>query len=301
MARAVLVRGGAQLFVVLPGGRVERLGRVGPDDLLEGGGGSTSRAVEAARPRLGALAAEGPIVAGESALLRALDAAHLANASATLTELRGARAALPWPGAEELRGWAIDRARAELGRALAEPSEELVALAREEERVERALGREVSAQGELLVGSSEALQRYGASGHRLRSEIERHLSLLREELERAARHLAPNLTELLGPSLTGRLVASAGGLGRLATMSGARLQLLGTRRRPSPVRGPRFGHLFRAPRMGDVPADRRAAYARSLAALAVIAARADAITHRPIADLLVARRDRRIAELRRRR
>ncbi|MGA8711381.1 MAG: C/D box methylation guide ribonucleoprotein complex aNOP56 subunit, partial [Thermoplasmata archaeon] len=77
--------------------------------------------------------------------------------------------------------------------------------------------------------------------------------------------------------------------------------LLGSRRRPSPERGPRFGIIFRADRLGDVPIGRRGAYARSLAALAAIAIRADAHTHRNISVDLVARRDRRIESLRRRR
>jgi RNA processing factor Prp31 len=53
--------------------------------------------------------------------------------------------------------------------------------------------------------------------------------------------------------------------------------------------------------MEDVPLDRRAAYARSLAALAAIAARADLFTRRSIAPELIARRNRRIEQLRRRR
>jgi RNA processing factor Prp31 len=56
-----------------------------------------------------------------------------------------------------------------------------------------------------------------------------------------------------------------------------------------------------ADRMSDVPDDRRGAYARSLAALAVIAARADAYTHADLTPSLLARRDRRVETLRRRR
>jgi RNA processing factor Prp31 len=51
--------------------------------------------------------------------------------------------------------------------------------------------------------------------------------------------------------------------------------------------------------MAEVPAELQGRYARSLAALAVIAARADALTHRDLGALLVARRDRRIERLQR--
>ena len=84
-------------------------------------------------------------------------------------------------------------------------------------------------------------------------------------------------------------------------MSASRLQLLGSRRRPSTSRGPRFGLIYRGARLTDVPPDRVGAYARSLAALASIAARADWSTHRGIAEDLVARRDRRVGQLRQRR
>jgi RNA processing factor Prp31 len=52
--------------------------------------------------------------------------------------------------------------------------------------------------------------------------------------------------------------------------------------------------------MDEVPVARRGAYARSLAALGVIAARADATTGRSLATVLVGRRDRRVEALRRR-
>jgi RNA processing factor Prp31 len=85
-------------------------------------------------------------------------------------------------------------------------------------------------------------------------------------------------------------------------MDASRLQLLGARRRPAAgpgARGPRFGWLFRAERMDEVPPARRGAYARTLAGLAAAAARADATTRRDLSAALVARRDRRVSALRR--
>jgi len=102
-----------------------------------------------------------------------------------------------------------------------------------------------------------------------------------------------------GPWTSG-LLAAAGSVTALSRMNASRIQLLGSRRRPSPERGPRYGVLFRGVRMNDLPLARRGAYARSLASLAAIAIRADATTHAPVAEKLVARRDRRVEALRRR-
>ena len=138
----------------------------------------------------------------------------------------------------------------------------------------------------------------GANTWHVRSDLE---EVLRRTLESEARLRVPNLAAVVGPRVGARLVAAAGGISELARMPAPRIQLLGSRRRPSPERGPRFGVLYRADRMADVPIGRRGAYARTLAALAAIAIRADAHTHRDISAGLVARRDRRVETLRRRR
>lgn len=300
MARAVLVRGGATLFGVAPTGQVERLGDWPPGGTSPEGAPLLPPLPSVVLDRVRRWAGAGALACDGADLVAALGRGGLPAEEGDRGELRAAREALPRLPVRDLRVATLARARQDLARALADPEEVLVVLAREEERLERALGREESAQAELGSAPSEAYGRYAGSGERLRAELDRHLSVLRSELTTAALRTAPNLTELLGPSLTARLVAAAGGLHRLATVSGARLQLLGSRRRPSPTRGPRYGFIYRAPRMTDLPPGRRAAYARSLAALAVIAARADAFTHRSIASALVARRDRRVSELRRR-
>lgn len=293
MAAAALVRGGRTLYLVRAAGAVEPLGTFPP---LSSGGALPATLLAP----LQRAAREGPLRCDDPALTVRLAAAGVGVGEPDLRVLRAAREAIPRPSVRELRELLLELSHGAFATALSSPHEVLVALAREEERLERAAHRERAAQEELLSGASDPLRRFAASGAQLRKDLDRHLQVLQDELEAVAAEVAPNLRELLGASLTGRLVAAAGGLPRLATMSAARLQLLGTRRRPSPMRGPRYGVIFRAPRMNDVPLGRRAAYARSLAALAVIAARADQFTHRSVAPELVARRDRRIQSLRRR-
>jgi len=219
----------------------------------------------------------------------------------TLDEWRLGRRALPPIPLPEERAYVRSVAAEALGSALRAPEEVLITLAREEERLERAVGREQRASEAMLEVPDSPLVEYLGRWAVTRAALERHHRALVETLESTARSVAPNLAAVVGPRVAARLIAAAGGLGPLGRTRGARLQLLGSRRRPSADRGPRFGVIYRAERMTDVPADRRGAYARSLAALASIAARADATTRSSIAPLLLRRRDRRVEQLRGRR
>ena len=240
------------------------------------------------------------LLAGDGALARALSRIGVRGIrEATVAELRAVLPRLPLAPAAREREFALRVARAALERALNSPEEVLITLAREEERVERALGREDRAMASFLAAGSPALREYRDAWTETRDRLERHHGRLVALLERSARAVVPNLSTVVGEKAAARLVAAAGGVAPLGRMRSARLQLLGSRRRPSPERGPRYGLLYRAARMNDVPLGRRGAYARSLAALAAIAARADATTHREIGPMLVARRDRRVEALRR--
>jgi snoRNA binding domain, fibrillarin len=217
---------------------------------------------------------------------------------ATVDELRAVRRALPPPDRARERRLILALGAAELERVLNSPEEVLISLAREEERVERAVGRELRAAEAFLAPEGSPLGEYARAWAAVRSTLERHHRELVERTEGQARRVVPNLSAVVGERIAARLVAAAGGVAPLARMRAPRLQLLGSRRRPSPERGPRYGLLYGADRMGEVPPDRRGAYARSLAAMAAIAARADALTHADLARNLVARRNRRVEQLR---
>ena len=217
---------------------------------------------------------------------------------ASLEELRAARSRLPIPPSNEERPRLLTAAREALTAALQDPEEILITLAREEERVERAVGREARA-AESFVDVPEAHVRdYARRWADVRSSFERHHEALQRLVRERVRAVAPNLAAVVGERTAARLISEAGGVAALARMRAGRIQLLGSRRRPSAERGPRYGLLYRADGMEEVPSGRRGAYARSLGALAAIAARADATTRSAIAPTLVARRSRRIAQLR---
>ncbi|MGI0068119.1 MAG: hypothetical protein ACREB9_06860, partial [Thermoplasmata archaeon] len=220
--------------------------------------------------------------------------------TATVAEVRDALGRLPKVSPMEDHEIELASARQALAEAMRDPTEVLLALAREEERLERLLGRERNAVAEVMGSGAPHLEAYVRAAERFGAQFEQHHAELEARLESAGRDLAPILSELTGPKVAARLIAQAGSLRALARMPASRLQLLGARRRSSHGRGPRYGLLYRAHRMEDLPLARRGAYARSLAALAVIAARLDAEHAIPErATPLIARRDRRLGALQR--
>ncbi|HEY1197432.1 MAG TPA: hypothetical protein VGG32_01725 [Thermoplasmata archaeon] len=242
------------------------------------------------------------LLASPPRLARAIaDSVHRPVESPTIEELRRVRMSIPLLDPTVERRFFLALGHLRLERALRAPEEVLITLAREEERVERSVGREARAAESFVPVPDSPLDRHLVAWGRARGALRDLEEALRQTLEVEAQRQVPNLSAVVGPRIAARLVAAAGGIGALARMPSARIQLLGSRRRPSPERGPRFGIIYRADRLADVPIGRRGAYARSLAALAAIAVRADASTHRDISAGLVARRDRRVEALRRRR
>ncbi|MFY9717234.1 MAG: hypothetical protein WAK40_04800 [Thermoplasmata archaeon] len=303
MSAALVIPFGPVLYLFPPGGDVPSVHR------LAAGRGPQRPSVDLRPDAVPAsllqaierLSAGTELQAATPALLRALSV----RSSRTVVpigaaEWRRARHDLPLGDPAAEREYLRTLARSDLTRALRSPEELLITLAREEERLERTVGREQRAAEAMLTVPDSPLVAYSERWAETRALLEEHHRALEQTVEEAARTVVPNLAAVVGARVAARLVAAAGGVAPLGRMRAARLQLLGSRRRPSPERGPRFGVIFRAERMADVPLERRAAYARSLAAIAAIAVRADASTRRAIAPTLLRRRDRRIEELSRR-
>lgn len=302
MPAAVLLRGGGRLYLVTAGGGTPpsvALGR----DLSEGArlvaGGFVAPMRDEVVRWLRSQNAPSPLPVAGGALADSLGRAGVAARAATEDELRGALALRPGPLPREEREFRLTSLRDQLDLALASDSETLIALSREEARVERALRREEGALDQFLAPAAGPLADQRAETQRHRDDVELHYAALVGRVEAVARRVLPNLSTLVGARVAARLFSAAGDPGALARMPAARLQVLGAHRRPGGGHGPRFGLLYEAARMADVPEDRQGRYARSLAALAVVAARADLLTRRDLADRLVAKRDRRVEALRR--
>lgn len=124
-------------------------------------------------------------------------------------------------------------------------------------------------------------------------------------VERTARSLAPNVSELAGPMIAARLVTLAGSVEALARYPAGTIQLLGAERAlfrhlRTGSRPPKHGVLFQHPLIHRAPPWQRGALARAFAGRVAMAARADAYTHRRIGPELQAGLDRAVAEIRRR-
>ncbi|HUI38381.1 MAG TPA: hypothetical protein VLY85_01995 [Thermoplasmata archaeon] len=291
MPAAVLLRTGGRVYLVGTDARTA------VPIALDPNGPGPDRPNPAAAQRIVELVSGGDVALAEPGLSRYLEGLGLRPRPAELAELRRARAAVPRGPFSADREALLGAARRRLAETLASPEETLLALAREEERFERVRNRETGAAESWIAADEGTLREHERDWAALRSEIGRHHDHLLERLERAAESVAPNLSAVVGPRVAARLLAAAGGIAPLGRMSASRLQLLGSRRRTGGLRGPKYGVLVRAVRAARVPPIREGAYARSLAALAVLAARADATTRRRIDGPLVARRDRRIRQL----
>lgn len=132
------------------------------------------------------------------------------------------------------------------------------------------------------------------------------MSKTRGDLEAAvstdAEASLPNLSMLLGPMLAARLVAKAGGLGRLSKLPASTVQVLGAERaffdhlrtgQPSP----KYGIIFTHPSVLGAPGPHKGKMARTLAAKAAIAAKRD-FSHAPALPALKEAVDKRLATLR---
>jgi hypothetical protein len=271
---------------------------VDADHRIAGAAEPTRTPRERPEPRaLRKLAATPDLLAGDPVVLEALRSIGTPAVAASRAAFARARAALPKRTSAEWRESLLREAERSLADALSSPEETLIALAREEERVERARSRDDGARASWLGPSEGPLAEYAEDWGVFRSQLERHHADLVGRTEEVARAFAPNLSHVVGPRVAARLIAAGGGLGVIARMPSSRLQLLGSRRRPGGGRGPRFGLLYRGVGVDRLPPDRQGAYARTLAALAVIAARADSTTHADLAGGLVRRRDRRLDQL----
>ncbi|MCL2712229.1 MAG: ribosomal biogenesis protein [Methanomassiliicoccaceae archaeon] len=113
---------------------------------------------------------------------------------------------------------------------------------------------------------------------------------------------APNMCALLGAPLAARLISSAGGLDRLATLPSSTLQLLGAekamfRHLRSGKKGPKHGMIFQHPDIHRAPYWQRGNISRALAGKALIAAKADNYKGEFIGDILLEGFNKRLAEI----
>ena len=129
----------------------------------------------------------------------------------------------------------------------------------------------------------------------MKERTESYISELVEEI-------APNMCALLGGPLSARLISSAGGLERLASLPSSTLQLLGAekamfRHLRSGKRPPKHGMIFQHPEIHRAPYWQRGNISRALAGKALIAAKVDNYKGEFIGDTLLNEFGSRVKEI----
>ncbi len=126
---------------------------------------------------------------------------------------------------------------------------------------------------------------------------------LEKYLEVTLKQVAPNTLALLGPTLSARLIAIAGGLGNLAKKSASTIQVLGAekslfRALRTGNRPPKHGLIFQHKDVHQAPRWQRGKIARALAGKVAIAVRLDAYGGDYRGEQLLENYEKRLKEIR---
>ena len=124
-------------------------------------------------------------------------------------------------------------------------------------------------------------------------------------VEDVMKQVAPNMTAIVGPALSARLISIAGSLENLAKMPASTLQVLGAekalfRALKTGARPPKHGVLFQYTAVHQSPRWQRGKIARTLAGKLSIAARIDAFGGNFMGDKLKADFDKKAEEIKQR-
>jgi nucleolar protein 56 len=130
----------------------------------------------------------------------------------------------------------------------------------------------------------------------IRKTLEDHIDISMEEI-------SPNLKELLTATVGARLIAKAGSLKRLASLSSSTIQILGAekalfRTLKTGANPPKHGLLFQHPVIHSAPKWQRGKLARAISSKAAIAARVDLYSRNPeSSNTLASKLNDRITEI----
>ena len=126
---------------------------------------------------------------------------------------------------------------------------------------------------------------------------------LEDHIEACMEEISPNLKELLTATVGARLIAKAGSLKRLASLSSSTIQILGAekalfRTLKTGANPPKHGLLFQHPVIHSAPKWQRGKLARAISSKAAIAARVDLYSRNPEAsNTLASKLNDRITEI----
>ena len=135
------------------------------------------------------------------------------------------------------------------------------------------------------------------------SKVNEEIKRLEQQIDADMKHIAPNISKIVGPLIGARLISLAGGMQKLAVMPTSTVQILGAEKalfrfKKEGGKPPKHGVLFQHLLINKSPKTERGKIARILAAKTATAAKADAFTKRDIADELLEGLTVRIQEMR---
>jgi nucleolar protein 56 len=135
------------------------------------------------------------------------------------------------------------------------------------------------------------------------SKVNEEIKRLEQQIDVDMKHIAPNISKIVGPLIGARLISLAGGMQKLAVMPTSTVQILGAEKalfrfKKEGGKPPKHGVLFQHLLINKSPKTERGKIARILAAKTATAAKADAFTKRDIADDLLEEMTVRIKEMR---
>ena len=121
-------------------------------------------------------------------------------------------------------------------------------------------------------------------------------------LEKTLKEIAPNLTEIAGPTLAAKLIAKAGSLEKLAKLPSSTIQLIGSEKAlfrflRGKGKSPKHGIIFVHPLIQNAPKKLRGKIARVLASKLSIAAKLDYFSKEYRADKLKKELEERVKEI----
>ena len=192
---------------------------------------------------------------------------------------------------------------AELAIALNDKSsvtkENILAAVKDEERADSIYSKATATIGRQMNGDEKAaLIGYA----HMCKDMGAALKSIEAYLKVASERLLPNTTKLTDEKIAAELLAKAGSMERLAMMPASTIQLLGAEKAlfkhiKYGSKPPKYGVLFKLPRINAGRRDLRGRYARAYAGKIAIALKADYFTKNQIADKLLKELDESIRRI----
>lgn len=163
------------------------------------------------------------------------------------------------------------------------------------ERAKKSLGADLNEDDMRMI---REFARQIVEMHKLREQMDAHQ-------EKMAQEVCPNIKYVANAQIAAKLIAHAGSLRKLALLPASTVQVLGAEkalfkhlRSKGRIGSPKHGIIFQYPAIGTAPKHHRGKIARALATKIAIASKADAFSHRFIAEELKKNLDARIEEIR---